>query len=539
MTERALTKDTVWTDAAMPAVAPLAGEHQAEVCVVGAGIAGLTAAYLLAKEGHDVIVLDDGAIGGGESGLTSAHLCTALDRRWAVLEKLHSPERLRLAAESHAKAIDEIERIADEEGIECDFRRVSGFLFAGAGHTVHELTEEVEAAHRAGIGDVVLVDHTPLADFETGPAVRYSRQGQFHVLRYLAGLARAIERAGGKIHTRAHVVGVDESSADHVVVKTESGVVVVAQYVLLATHTPFLPSVSVHMKQIAYMSYVIALSVRWGAVPPALYWDTEDPFHYIRVVSPSTSTEDLLVVGGEDHEAGHDGDEAERHARLEAWARERFPYAGAVTRRWSGQILDTVDGLALIGRVKEGSRVMIATGDCGNGLTHGTIAGMMVKDIVRGQRNEWVALYDPTRVNLSLETASAYLKHGLDTASGLADWVTSGDVDDVAKIAPGTGAIVRKGLSKLAVYRDPQGALHERSAACTHLGCVVAWNAAELTWDCPCHGSRFDAKGCVMHGPATADLAPVSRDTPDALAGEPVSAGRPVSAAGEPVSAAG
>lgn len=517
MTDRAHDKDTVWTDAKLPAFAPIAGDHIAEVCVVGAGIAGLSAAYLLAKAGQSVVVLDDGPVGGGETGLTTAHLTNALDRRWAELAKVHSVEHLRLAAESHTAAIDMIEHIVEAEGIDCDFRRVSGYLFAAPGDAVRTLKDEVEAAHRAGIGDAVLVDRAPLAEFDSGPAVCFARQAQLHPLRYIAALARAFEREGGRIYTRAHVIEVDEESRqDHVVVKTDSGATVVANEVFLAVNSPFLPRVTLHLKQAAYRTYAIALQVPEGAVPPALYWDTADPFHYVRVntARESSGAREYLIVGGEDHRTGQVNDEDQRHARLEAWARERFPYAGPVAHRWSGEVLETVDGLAYIGRLKEGSRVMIATGDCGNGMTHGTIAGMLVYDLVRGHANGWSALYDPTRVNLSLHTASEYLREGLSSAAPFADWVTGGDIDDPSKLAPGTGAVVRRGLSKLAVYRDPQGQLHERSAVCPHLGCIVAWNAAERTWDCPCHGSRFGCTGKVIHGPATADLKAVETERP-------------------------
>lgn len=517
MTDRAYDKDTVWTNAVLPPHAPLAAEHKAAVCVVGAGIAGLTTAYLLTKAGRSVIVLDDGAIGGGESGLTTAHIVNALDRRWESLAKLHSPQNLRLAAESHTKAIDTIERIVNEEQIDCDFRRVNGYLFAAPGHPVSTLKAEVEAAHKAGLGDVVEVDRAPLVEFDTGPAVRFPQQAQFHILRYLSGLARAIERDGGKIYTRAHVTEVDEEAQpDHVVVKTDRGVDILANEVVLATHSPFMPKVSLYLKQAGYRTYVIALRVPKGSITPGLYWDTEDPFHYIRLsnLDGADGPDEFLIVGGEDHKTGQADDADQRHSRLEAWARERFPSAGEVVHRWSGEVMETMDGLAFIGRMRKESRVSIVTGDCGNGMTHSTIAGILITDLVHGRENEWSALYDPMRVNLNLHSASEYLRENLNTAAQYTDWLTKGNLSDTDALQPGTGAVMRKGLKKVAVYRDPQGHLHERSATCPHLGCLVAWNGAEHTWDCPCHGSRFEATGRVIHGPATSDLKPVDDDTP-------------------------
>ncbi|WP_437830321.1 FAD-dependent oxidoreductase [Sorangium sp. So ce1153] len=517
MTDRAYDKDTAWTHAALPPIAPLATEHRTTVCVVGAGIAGLTTAYMLAKEGRGVIVLDDGVIGGGESGFTTAHIVNALDRRWTELAKLHSQERLRLAAASHTAAIDTIERIVQEEGIDCDFRRVPGYLFAAPGHPSSTIEDEIKAAHQAGLELVHGVERAPLEGLNTGIAAKFPDQGQFHILRYLAGLARAVERHGGKIYTRAHVVDVDErAEPEHVVVKTDRGVNIIANEVVLATNSPFLPWISVHLKQAGYRTYVIALRVPRGSIPAGLYWDTEDPFHYVRLsnVDGADGPDELLIVGGEDHKTGQADDADQRHARLEAWARERFPQAGQVVHRWSGEVMETADGLAFIGRLKKESRILLVTGDCGNGMTHGTIAGLLVNDLVHGRENAWAELYDPSRVNLTLHSASEYLKENLNTAAQYTDWLTGGDLDDVEKLPPGMGAIVRRGLTKLAVYRDPQGHVHERSAVCTHLGCIVAWNPAERTWDCPCHGSRFECTGRVIRGPATSDLKPVETATP-------------------------
>ncbi|XXX80650.1 FAD-dependent oxidoreductase [Sorangium sp. So ce134] len=525
MTERAYDKNTVWTHAVLPAMAPLATDHTADVCVVGAGIAGLTTAYFLAKAGKRVIVLDNGAVGGGESGFTTAHITHALDRRWASLAKLHNVSRLRRAARSHTAAIDAIERIVKEEEIDCDFRRVHGYLFTAPGSLPMTLRDEIEAAHRAGLGSVHYVDRAPLVDFDTGPAVCFPDQAQFHVRRYLAGLSRAIERDGGKLYTLAHVVDVDEDAAPHkVVVKTARGLQVVASEAVLATNSPFIPRISVHMKQAGYRTYAIGLRIPRGAVPPGLYWDTADPFHYVRLanVDGADGPDEVLIVGGEDHKTGQAGDADQRYARLEAWVRERFTQAGEVLHRWSGEVMETVDGLAYIGRVKRDSRILISTGDCGNGMTHGTIAGLVISDLVQGRESRMASLFDPTRVNLSLAAVSEYVKENVNVACQYASWLGKGDVGDVAQIAPGSGAVVRRGLKKLAVYRDPQGQIHEMSAMCSHLGGIVSWNPAERSWDCRCHGARYDALGRVLRGPATADLAPAAPSPEPAGAGDSV-----------------
>jgi glycine/D-amino acid oxidase-like deaminating enzyme/nitrite reductase/ring-hydroxylating ferredoxin subunit len=515
MTDRARDKDSVWTQAQVPAAPPLANDHTTTVCVIGAGIAGLTTAYLLAKQGRGVIVLDDGPIGGGESGLTTAHLVTALDRRWSELAKLHSSQHLLAAARSHAAAIDRIESIVEDEHIDCDFRRLPGYLFAGRDGAVDAVLAEIKAAHDAGMGDVVEAEQAPLKGFNTGRAARFTGQGQLHVLRDLAGLVRAIEAMGGHVYTNAHVTEVDEETDKvHVLVKTDRGVTVRANEVVLATNTPIVPLASVHLKQTAYRSYVVALPVPRGSIFPALYWDTEDPFHYVRLANldGADGPDEMLLVGGEDHEVGVADDTTQRHWRLEAWARERFPEAGPVAHRWSGQVMETVDGLAYIGRLRSDSRILVATGDCGVGMTHGTIAGMLIDDLIHGRDNPWAAVYDPGRVNLSGGAAAAFVKKGVETLGHYAEWITRGELPEVDTLPPGAGAIMRRGLSKLAVYRDPQGQVHARSAVCPHLGCIVAWNAAEKTWDCPCHGSRFGCTGKVLHGPATSDLAELGEE---------------------------
>ncbi|WP_433935818.1 FAD-dependent oxidoreductase [Sorangium cellulosum] len=540
MTERAYDKNTVWTHAVISPMAPLAADHTADVCVVGAGIAGLTTAYLLAKAGKRVVVLDNGAVGGGESGFTTAHITHALDRRWASLAKLHSAGHLRRAARGHTAAIDTIERIVKEEEIDCDFRRVHGYLYTAPGSPPSTLRDEIEAAHRAGLGSVHYVDRAPLLDFDTGPAVCFPDQAQFHIRRYLAGLARAIERDGGKLYTLAHVTDVDEDAEPHkVVVKTARGRQIVASEAVLATNSPFIPRISVHMKQAGYRTYVIGLRMPRGAVPPGLYWDTADPFHYVRLanVDGADGPDEVLIVGGEDHKTGQASDANQRHARLEAWARERFTQAGEVLHRWSGEVMETVDGLAYIGRVKSGSRILISTGDCGNGMTHGTIAGLVISDLVQGRDNPLASVFDPTRVNLSLAAVSEYVKENLNVACQYASWLGKGDVDDAAHIAPGSGAVVRRGLKKLAVYRDPQGQLHAMSAMCSHLGGVVSWNPAERSWDCRCHGARFDAMGRVLRGPATADLAPAASHEAPAGAGDSVTPPRAPEVVPVPVSA--
>jgi glycine/D-amino acid oxidase-like deaminating enzyme/nitrite reductase/ring-hydroxylating ferredoxin subunit len=493
---------SVWiATAKLPAYAPLTDDTLADVCVVGAGISGLTTAYLLTQDGKSVVVLDDGHIGSGMTGVTTAHLVNALDDRYFELERLHGERGSRLAAESHSAAVDRIESIVTREGIACDFKRVDGYLFCAPEHDESYLDRELAAIHRAGLHNVAKSGRAPLS-FDTGPCLRFPSQAQFHPLRYLAGLAEAIERSGGRIYTGTHATRIAGGSDASV---TTAAGTVKAKYIVVATNTPVNDLVVVHTKQAPYMTYVIGARVPRDSVTHALYWDTGDPYHYVRLMPGADADHDLLIVGGEDHKTGQADDIEQRHPRLEAWARGRFPTMLDVTYKWAGQVMEPVDGLAFIGRNPlDADNVYTVTGDSGNGMTHGTIAGILLTDLISGRKNPWESLYDPGRVTLS--AAGEYTKEAVNMAAQYKDWVTGGDVDAVREIPSDSGAVLRKGAGKVAVYRDPTGAVHERSAVCPHLGCIVAWNPAEKTWDCPCHGSRFDKYGEVINGPANVGL---------------------------------
>ena len=506
---------SIWMAVEMPHFAPLTSDLQADVCVIGAGIAGLTTAYLLAREGKSVVVLEDGEIGGGESGRTTGHLANAIDDRYVEMEKMHGREGARLAFESHSAAIDRIEAIVQQENIDCDFQRLDGYLFVPPGEKTALLDDELAAARRAGFQAVQRVERAPLSGFDTGPCLRFPDQGQFHVLKYLAGLARAVTRDGGEIFCATRASDQIESGPP-ARVATENGATVTADHVVVATNSPindrWSDLFSIHMRQAAYRTFVIGARVPRGSVPRALFWDTGDPYHYARLQdapakASATAADEILIVGGEDHKTGQADDADERYARLEAWTRERFPMVERIDFRWSGQVQEPADGLALIGpNPGDAPHIYIATGDSGMGLTHGTIAGILITDLVMGRPNLWATLYDPARRMRTPSAASELVSENLNVAAQFKDYVTGGDVAHADEIPAGAGALVRRGLSKVAAYRDEAGILHEHSAICTHLGCVVAWNAEEKSWDCPCHGSRFDAYGRVIDGPANVDL---------------------------------
>ncbi len=484
---------------------PLFGQVETDVCVVGAGIAGITTAYMLALNGSSVIVIDDGAVGSGETHHTTAHLTNALDDRYYEIERLHGARGARLAGKSHTAAIDAIEEIVGRENIECDFERIDGYLFVPPGESTDVLGRELAAAQRAGV-EVKYVEHVPVNFHDFGPALRFTGQGQLHALKYVNGVAAAVKRLGGQIFGNTHATRI--AGGEHPLVETATGARVRARAVVVATNTPVNDRVAMHTKQAPYRSYVIAARVPADSIPHMLLWDTPDPYHYVRLQRANGDrSREFLIVGGEDHKTGQAEDFDDRFDALEAWTRECFPMVEDVALRWSGQVMEPADAVAFIGRNPGEDNIYIATGDSGNGMTHGTIAGMLISDMIAGRDNEWAKLYDPSR--MSLRSALEYARENLNVAAQYTDHVLPGDVAAVDDIAPGEGAVVRRGLRQIAAYRDETGALHQHSAVCTHLGCIVTWNGTENSWDCPCHGSRFDRlDGRVLNGPAISGLKP-------------------------------
>lgn len=490
---------SVWTTAASEVESQsLTGNAAADVCVIGGGIAGLTAAYRLLAAGRSVLLLEADAPGRGETAHTTAHLAWVLDDRFSRLADIRGDDVARLAASSHRSAIADIEQVAGDEGIDCDFARVRGYLFPGADGP-EALDAEREAVGRLGL-DHAAVDAVPLLG---GPGLEFPGQARFHPTKYLGGLAAAVRRRGGDIRSNTRAVRV--TGGEPCTVETAGGGTVTARAVVVATNAPFDAGLTLHARLAAYTTYALALPVPTGSVPDALFWDTEDPYHYTRVLPAGDGrATDYLIVGGGDHKTGQAADQGDRWARLTAWAEARYPVAGGAAFHWSGQVFETADGLGLIGAAPWGKNVYVITGDSGMGLTHGTLGGRLVSDLITGTATPLAAVYDPGRWTPG--AAYTLLKENANLAAQYTDWVTGGDVSSADQVPPEHGAVLRRGLSKVAVYRKPDGSVCERSATCPHLGAVVRWNPGEQTWDCPAHGSRFTSDGKVFHGPAVGDL---------------------------------
>jgi len=486
-----------------PALPVLDKSIDSDVCVVGAGIAGMTTAYLLAREGKSVVVLDKGQIGSGETAYTTAHLSSVIDSGYCEIERLHGAKGARLVAQSHTAAIAQIESIVAEEVIDCDFERLDGYMLSSDGGSPKKFQEEWHAAKRAGL-QVRQLKQSPF-DLKFGPCLRFPRQAQFHPLKYLAGLARAIKRMDGRLFGGAEAKEIKGGKT--VTITTNRRATVSANAVVVATNTPINDRGKVYAKQEPYRTYVIGAFVPANSIPKALYWDTEDPFHYVRLqrIHANGKTRDLLILGGEDHKTGQAEGIEGRFARLATWGRQHFAEIKEIAFRWSGQVMESMDDVAFIGRnPKDDPNVYIVTGDSGAGLTHGTIAGILLRDLIFGRDNPWAALYDPAR---KIRRAGAtFPRQNPNSGGEYAHWLTPGEVGTVEEIKPGMGAVIHRGSSKIAVSRDDAGRLHRCSAVCTHLACIVSWNSTERTWDCPCHGSRFTPDGKLLNGPALGPL---------------------------------
>jgi glycine/D-amino acid oxidase-like deaminating enzyme/nitrite reductase/ring-hydroxylating ferredoxin subunit len=489
-----------WHDSA-PRGAPkaLGGDESVDVAVVGAGITGLTAALLLAREGRKVAVLEARRVGAGDTGQTTSHITELLDARYYQLTSDFGAEGARLAAHSQRAAIERIAGFVEEEAIACAFERVPAYLYAEKGGDGHEIEKELEAARKVGL-DVMPVDSLPLA-LALERAFRLENQARFHPLRYLDALAAGLIRAGGRLFEDTRVV--DFADGEPCRLTTEGGPIVTAREVLECTSASSSTRFALHTRLAAYRSYVVA----WRAndAPEGLFWDNADPYHYVRR-EPLAGGGYLLIAGGEDHKTGTEQDTLAAFARLEAYARERLG-ARTIEYRWSGQILETVDGLPFVGKTPHTGHTFVASGYSGNGITHGTMAGMLLADLALGRENPWAELYAPSRLKPVASAKDFVTENASVAAHFVGDRLKKPEAPTVDGVRPGEGKIVRRGGEPLAVYRDETGVAQVCSAVCPHLGCLVQWNNAERTWDCPCHGSRFEPSGAIINGPALKGLA--------------------------------
>jgi glycine/D-amino acid oxidase-like deaminating enzyme/nitrite reductase/ring-hydroxylating ferredoxin subunit len=501
------TASPYWTDtASMPRFSRLDRDLRVDVVVVGGGITGATAAYLIKRSGRTVALLDRGRPGGGDTGHTTAHLTCVTDLRLRELVDRVGEDHARAVWDAGLAAIAQIDAIVRDHQIDCGFTWVPGYLHAppseGRNHDSEVCREEAELAERLGF-DAAFTERVPFFD---RPGIRYDDQARFHPARYLAALLAEVDGNGGYVFEDASVTGIEDDPLTVVSGRHRLR----CRDVVIATHNPIVgvaglvAATFLQTKLFLYTTYAVGGQVPTGTLPDALYWDTADPYRYVRI--DARRGVDYVIVGGEDHKTGQEPDTRAAFDRLERYARQILPELD-VTHRWSGQVIETADGLPYIGAIAPHQH--IATGFSGNGMTFGTLGGMMAADAIAGRANPWRDLFAATRTGLR-HGLWDYVKENKDYPYYmLRDRFAGVDGRSLRSVRRGSGKILSLNGSRVAAFRDADGTVTVKSATCTHMGCQVQWNAAERTWDCPCHGSRFSPQGDVLSGPAETPLADV------------------------------
>jgi glycine/D-amino acid oxidase-like deaminating enzyme/nitrite reductase/ring-hydroxylating ferredoxin subunit len=497
----------LWMDSApLPSLARLERDERVDVVIVGAGIAGLTAAYLLTKAGRSVAVLErDGAVE-RDTAHTSAHLTMVTDARLTELVDRFGRDHAQAAWDAGLAAMAQIDTIVRDEDIACDFGWVPGYLHRplDAPGDTDAKTFRDEAALAADLGfDAAFVDDVP---FIGGPGVVFEDQARFHPRRYLAGVAQAILAGGGHIYARSAA----EEFCDEPRSVKANGHTIACREIILATHTPLVGNTGMvsatlfQTKLFLYSTYVVGGRAKKGQVPDALFWDAADPYHYLRLEPDRES--DFVIFGGEDHKTGQADDTGACYERLERTLAKMVPGID-FTHRWSGQVIETPDGLPYMGDTAP--HQFASTGFSGNGMTFGTLSAMMAADRILGRNNPWRALFDTGRTKIR-GGAWNYVRENKDYPYYMVrDRFAGADARSLRAIKRGEGKILVRDGQQVAASRDRDGSVTMVSATCTHMGCVVDWNESEHTWDCPCHGSRFQPNGAVIGGPAESPLSPV------------------------------
>ncbi len=487
-----------------PGFGTLDAPIEVDVAVLGAGIAGLTTGLLLKRAGLRVAVIEAGGVSRATTGHTTAKVSAQHGLIYDTLSSKFGEDGARAYAEANMAGLDLVAAFVEEHRIDCDFERRPAYAYTEQDSQVSQIEQEVEAAKKAGL-PASYTEETDLP-WPVKAAVRFDDQAQFHPRRYCLALARALEGDGSRIFEQTRALDVEEGSP--CVVKTERQNVRAA-YVVLATHLPFLDRGGFFAKAHPEREYALAVALE-QPVPRGMYISVEQPTRSIR--QHPVEGGELLILSGDSHKPGEHDDTSKHYAALEQFAAERFSVR-SVDYRWSTQDYMPVDQVPYIGKLRRRSeRLFVATGFKKWGMTNGTVAGQVISDQILGRENPWTELFDPNRVKPAA-SAGEFVKENVSVARHFfGDRITRRASVSVDELKPGDGQVIGDGRKQVAVSRDSHGKLQALSARCTHMGCIVNWNAAEQTWDCPCHGSRFASDGAVLEGPALTALESRSDD---------------------------
>jgi glycine/D-amino acid oxidase-like deaminating enzyme/nitrite reductase/ring-hydroxylating ferredoxin subunit len=521
--------DAVWVHTDPPNERPvfpkLDEDVETDICIVGAGAAGISIACELVLRGHEVVLIEGREVLSGETGRTSGHLSNALDDGYIEIKKKHGESGAKAAAESHTWAIKRVGELAENFGIECEYRHIPGYEISQypRGTQDHDkeikaLKEEMELVNTLGIK----------AEYREGLTIKgwdgkidqrdgviFANQATFHPTKYFNGLLNWLkDQPKFKLFSMTRALSIEESGIEilgightTVQIETESGHSIKCNHAVEATCIP-LQKLSVIAEMEFIRTYCIAIRVPKDYVEDCLLYDEADKYKYLRITQ-CDEKEDYLVIGGCDHKVGQELTTG-RFEELEQWVRERFTHAGSVDYRWSGQVLEPVDYMAFIGRNQGQRHVYIVTGDSGNGLTHGVLAGKLIADEIEGVENPWATLYSPSRLSSILKSLPTMIGHDVQINTQYKRFLQT-DITDIEDLIPESGGVLNVGAGKpIAVYKDEKGKIAKFSALCPHLQGVVCWNSVEKSWDCPIHGSRFSKDGVCVMGPAKANLPPVN-----------------------------
>jgi len=473
-----------------------------DVLIVGAGITGITTALMLQKAGKKCLIVEAGTIGFGTTGGTSAHLNTFFDATYPEVESDFGQDAARQLADAGKEAMATIASLVKEYQIDCDLEYKDGYLFSENEKETKQLQEILESSRNAGIA--VSESETNDVPLPFEKAIRFAHQGQFHPLKYISGLAAAFRHLGGLILEDSLVT--DRNDVDGVIEIIAGGQTLRGLNLVYATHMP--PGITAFSFRCApYRSYVLGLKLKDDSYPTGLAYDMQEPYHYFR--THEIDGQKHLILGGEDHKTGH-GDPEQAYANLEAYARKYYKVQ-SVAYKWSSQYYIPVDGLPYIGPLATtGDNTYIATGFNGNGMMFGTLSGKMISDQILGIENRYAGLFSPSRLK-PVAGFSEFIKENADVAwHFISDRFGADDLDKLSQLKKGEGKVADFQGEKLAIYKDEQGKVTALSPVCTHAGCIVGFNAAEQSWDCPCHGGRFDISGKVICGPPQKDLEQVN-----------------------------